>query len=227
MYKSKLLEAKLEKKKAGMNKKYHALSVLNQIIPYLAEELYRMFGDGFFITNGWDTKQFREDNHIEKGHDIDAYCIACSTLEEKMILDVPESSFKIRQFRRHDRANINRQTERAYKLDGKTVAKNRRKRTEQKGDSLAEWYEKAVEKHGRPAADRMRSQLTVTKSTRSYNTLGRILPGTVFIYQGKRHVMTGQLSGGKYLRAEDCGKKNFPAGDCKIISQNIGLVYIA
>ena len=96
----------LEAKKAGMNKKYHALSVLNQIIPYLVEELYRMFGDDFFITNGWDTKRFRDDNYIEKDHDIDAYCIACSTLEGRTVLDVPESSFEIRQFRRHDRANI-------------------------------------------------------------------------------------------------------------------------
>ena len=218
---------KLTAKKAGMNKKYHALSVLNQIIPYLAEELYLMFGDGFFVTDGWDTKRFRDDNLIEKDHDIDAYCIACSTLEGKAILDVPENSFEIRQFRRHDRANIHCQKERAYKLDGKTVAKNRMKRTEQKGDSFTEWYEAAVEKHGRREAGRMRSQLTVRKSTRSYNTPGRLLLGTVFTYQRKRHVMTGQLTGGKYLRAEGCRKKNFLAVDCKIISQNAGLVYIA
>lgn len=217
---------KLEAKKAGMNKKYHALSVLNQIIPYLAEELYRTFGDNFFVTNGWDTKRFRKDNHIEKDHDIDAYCIACSTLEGRVVLDVPENSFEIRQFRRHDRANIHRQTERVYKFDGKTVAKNRRKRTEQKGDSLAEWYENTVEKHGKREADQIRSKLTVRKSTRSYNTPERILPGTVFAYQGKRHVMTGQLTGGMYLRT-DGYRKNFPARDCKIISQNAGLVYIA
>lgn len=218
---------KLASKKAGMNKKYHALSVLNQIIPYLAEELYRIFGNNFFITNGWDTKWFRDDNHIEKDHDIDAYCIACSTLEGRVILDVPENSFEIKQFRRRDRANIHRQTERIYKLDGKTVAKNRRKRTEQKDNSLAEWYEISVEKHGKREADRMRSQLDVIKSTRSYNASGRMMPGTVFTYQGKRHVMTGQLAGGKYLRAEGCGKKNFPVGDCEVISQNAGLVYIA
>ena len=100
------------------------------------------------------------------------------------------------------------QTDRTYKLDEKTVAKNRRKRTEQKGDSLAEWYEKAVEKHGKREADRMRSQLTVRKSTRSYNTPGRMLPGTVFTYQGRRDVMTGQLTGGKYLRTDGC-EKNF------------------
>lgn len=218
---------KLAAKKAGMNKKYHALSVLNQIIPYLAEELYRMFGNGFFVTNGWDTKRFREDNHIGKDHDVDAYCIACSTLEGMVVLDIPENSFEIRQFRRHDRANIHRQTERVYKLNGVTVAKNRRKRTEQKGDSLAEWYEAAVETYGKREADRMRPRLTVTKSTRSYNASGRLMPGTVFTYRGRRHVMTGQLTGGKYLRAANCGKKNLLAGDCEIVSQNTGLVYVA
>lgn len=44
---------KLAKRKAGINKKYHALSVLNQIIPYLAQDLERMFdGKGFFVSRG-------------------------------------------------------------------------------------------------------------------------------------------------------------------------------
>ena len=107
------------------------------------------------------------------------------------------------------------------------VAKNRRKRTEQNSDSLAEWYKSAVEMYGRHKADRMRSQLTVTKSTRIYNTPGRLMPGAVFMYHGKRYVMTGQLTGGKYLRAAGCQKKNFPVGKYKLIAQNTGLVYVA
>lgn len=38
-----------------MNKKYHAL----------AEKLDRMFGENFFTTNSWNTKQFYGDNDID------------------------------------------------------------------------------------------------------------------------------------------------------------------
>ena len=227
VHKDTVAAEKLQSKKSGLNKKYHALSVLNQIIPYLAGELFQMFGENLFAVNGWDTKQFREDNCIQKGHDIDAYCIACSTLPDRTILDVPKHSFKILQFRRHNRANIHRQTERTYKLDGRTVACNRHKRTDQKEDSLAEWYETAVKEYGAREADAMRSRLTVTKSTRSYNTPGRLMPGTVFIFKGKRYVMSGQLTGGKYLRAvgEALQTRNFPVKKCDIVAENTGLVY--
>ena len=54
------------------------------------------------------------------------------------------NSYRIKQFRRHNRQLIHRQTERTYKLDGTVIAKNRKKRMEQKVDSLAEWYEDSI-----------------------------------------------------------------------------------
>lgn len=107
-----------------------------------------------------------------------------------------------------------------------TVAKNRHKRFEQKCDSLEEWFNKMVVLYGLKKAEKMRSQLTVNKSTRYYNTPGRIMPGTVFLYKNERYVVSGQLSEGQYYRAVGCGKRNFPARDCIIIQRNVGLVYL-
>ena len=49
----------------------------------------------------------------------------------------------------------------------------------------------------------------------------------VFLYDGERYIMTGQLTGGKYLCAAGQGKNNFPAGDKRHIwRHNRGVVYV-
>ena len=216
---------KLEAIKAGQNKKYGALSVLNQIIPYLVEALSKKFNGNIRLVSGWETKQFRDEHHIDKDHDIDAYCIAVIG-QPPQVIDVPKTHFEIRQFRRHDRARIKSQTERIYRLDGTKVATNRRKRMEQKTDSLEDWYQKMAEQHGHQQADRIRSRLQVQKSTRRYNNPDRLMPGTAFVYQGKAYIMTGQLTGGQYFRAAGCDKKNFPARNVQVVRHNQGLVYV-
>ena len=125
-------------------------------------------------------------------------------------------TFEIKQFRRHNRAVINNQRERTYYLDGKPVAKNRKPRFEQKGKALSDAGLSRQEL----------SRLTVKKSMRYYNSPDRIMPGTVFMYEGERYVLTGQLSGGQYYRALGCGSKNFPARQCRIVDRNRGLVYV-
>ena len=157
---------------------------------------------------------------------MDAYCIACSHLKPEETL-VETEPFEILQFRKHNRAIIHHQTERTYKLDGVTVAKNRKKRMEQKTDSLEDWYVDMAKEHGKTQADAMRSRLAVIKSTRYYNTPGRMMPGTVFLYEGKRYVMTGQITNGKYYRAYDQEKRNFPAVKVRILTKNTGLVFVA
>jgi len=228
---------KLDALHAKLNKKYGALSVLNQAIPFILKELVELLGQGHvYVTDGYTTHQVRQELEIEKHHDRDAYVIACSVLDTKdtgFKADDLFESLEIRQFRRQDRAIIKSQTERTYKLDGKTVAKNRMKRMDQKGDSLADWYRKTLKEVGREQANAMRSQLTVLKSTRRYNNPDRIIPGAVFLYQGKRHILSGQLTGGKYYRAvgqEDAGlsgkPKNFPARECRIVANNTGLIAV-
>ena len=216
----------LAKIKAGLIKKYGGTSVLNQIIPSLVETLAGLFPGHTHVTNGWNTKKFREEHDLEKDHDVDAYCIACNHLKPEETL-VETEPFEILQFRKHNRAIIHHQTERTYKLDGVTVAKNRKKRMDQKTDSLEEWYADMITVHGKAQADAMRSGLTVRKSTRYYNAPGRMMPGAVFLYEGKRYIMTGQITNGKYYRAYGQEKRNFPAAKVRILRNNAGLVFAA
>ena len=158
---------------------------------------------------------------------MDAWCIGALSLGR-----IPEKApdftevHTIMQFRRQDRAIIKAQTYRTYKLDGKTVAWNRKKRTDQKNDSLEDWYQKQVQLHGQKEADRMRSRLEVKKSRRRYNNPCRMLPGAVFLYQGNRYVMRGQHCNGVYLQAVGMGNKDFSVKECNIIKRNQGLVFI-
>lgn len=223
---------KLQSKKNGLMKQYAALSAINQAIPFICQQLEAEFGEEHVhYCTGLETSIMRSSLGVEKTkdnqlHEVDAYCIAVQTTG-----DVPKSIpsfnrvYQIKQFRRQNRANINNVRERTYYLDGKTVAKNHKRRFEQKGDSLETWFQKAVEEYGIEEAERMRSCLTVKKSTRYYNTPGRLMPGAVFYYKGERKVLTGQLSNGQYYRAIG-DRTNYPARDCRIVRQNEGLVFV-
>ena len=207
---------RLSEKATGLKKKYHALSVVNRIIKLLLEGCAGI--KPTYVTTGMETKCLRELYGLEKDHYTDAWCIAVSALDAEP--EAPEfkgSVHGIRQFRRHDRALIKSQRERTYYLDGKAVAKNRKPRFEQEGPALSDLRLTEAEV----------SRLTVTKSTRYYNSRNRLMPGAVFLYNGKRHVMSGQLSGGKYIRAVGDGKTNYPARDCRITERNRGLVFIS
>ena len=225
VHKSKEAADKLTKIKTGLTKKYGGTSVLNQIISSLIKALSILFKGHLSVTTGWITKAFRDTHGIEKDHDTDAYCIAASTLydiEPKIQTD----KYEVKQFRRHNRARIHHQTERVYKLDGKLISKNRKKRMDQKDDALDDWFKKMADEYGLAAATAMRSRLTVQKSLRYYNNMNRILPGMTFQYQGKRYVMSGQKNRGYYYLAVGEGIKPFSSKKVKIISHNTGIVYI-
>ncbi len=218
---------RLNAKRAGLNKKYGALSVLNQIIPQLADALAGQYPDKLSVTYGAVTKAFRDRHRVEKDHDRDAYCIACSVMPEGIAVSLPDPGdyYEIRQFRDHDRAVIKRQTERTYYLDGKKVAANRRKRTEQKEDSLHEWFVKTVKAVGKLEAKRLQSKLAVKKSARAYNRPDRHLPGTVFFVNGRRYVMQGQKNNGFYVYTTNGLSEMFRAKDV-VWSGHSGLVYL-
>lgn len=211
---------KLSLTKLGQAKKYAALSILNQVIPYIYDGLVAMFGeDHVHVCDGWQTAELRKRLGLSKTHDTDAVCIA-SIGNGSAPTHIPQPC-EVKQFRRHNRAIINNQRERTYKLDGVTVAKNRKPQFEQQGDSLEDFLASL------PAAWRQDicRQLTVTPSKRYYNTKGRYLPGNLFFYEGRRYVLSGQISGGQYYRAVGMGNKNFPAKDCRVVHAG-GLVYI-
>ena len=198
----------------GEKKKYSALSVLNQAIPFICEELEKMFGAGFTTCTGYETKTLREIYGIGKTHDNDAVCIASYPLNPDVV-DNDCRAFEIHQFRRHDRGIINHITERTYYLDGKPVAKNRKPRFEQKGPALSDLNLPREEI----------SRLKVKKSTRYYNDPDRIMPGAVFLHNGERHILKGREANGYYFIPMD-GAGRIKASECHIVRQNTGLVYL-
>lgn len=199
----------------GEKKKFRALSVLNQAIPFISNELEDMFRDNCSTCTGYETKKTREKHNIQKDHDNDAVCIAAYASPADDISD-DIGTFEVKQFRRHDRAIIRCQRERTYYLDGKAIAKNRKPRFEQKGKALSDLNLPRKEL----------SRLTVKKSTRYYNTKERIFPGAEFFYEGKRYIVSGTLSNGQYLRAVGDTKTNYPVAKIKITRKNTGLVYL-
>ena len=216
-------EKKLATKKAGMNKKYRALSVLNQIIPALTDELGNLFPGHFFMTTGKDTADFREDHGIAKGHHLDAYCIACSVLADTSKVKQPtEEPHLMMQFRRHDRqachkANIARKY---YDADGKLVATNRHKAMEQKSDSLEEYREA----HGEQAV----CQLTVKPHPPAYKDMLRVMPGSL-LADNRGHIFTLIRSDGKHNGIADYfvdtqGIKHL-AKRCILLQKNQGMIF--
>ena len=216
-------EKKLATMKAGMTKKYHALSVLNQIIPQLTNELAAIFPGHFFVTTGKDTAGFRVDHGISKDHHLDAYCIACSVLADKSKVKQPtEEPHLMMQFRRHDRqachkANI---TRKYYDADGKLVATNRHKAMEQKSDSLEEYRET----HGENAA----CQLSVKPHPPAYKDMLRVMPGSLFT-DNKGHIFTMMRSEGKHNGITDYfvdtqGIKHL-AKRCILLQKNQGIIF--
>lgn len=200
----------------GIHKKYGSLSVLNQAIPYITEQLKLLFNGNLHLTTGYETQELRKKLNLPKDHHIDALCIAMNGSGVRPDLELPHVNL-IKQFRRHDRAIINNQRERTYYLNGKAIAKNRHKRFEQTGDSLEEFAVNNPDKV---------SKLTVKKSTRSYNNPYRVMPGAKFLYEGKEYTLTGQITNGAYYKAYG-SDRNFPAKKCKIIEYNKGLVFVS
>lgn len=206
----------LDLSEVGEQKKYNALSVLNQAIPRISDMLESELGTGFSTCTGMETAALRELYGIEKDHDNDAVCIAASSMALTDIHDT-DHAFAVKQYRRHDRSLIKAQRERTYYLDGKVVAKNRRPRFEQKGRALSDLNLSRQEI----------SRLQVKKSTRYYNNPNRLMPGAEFLYHGDRYIMSGQHCHGVYTQAVGTGTKDYKTSECRIIRQNRGLVYTA
>lgn len=215
-------QEKLTKKKIGLNKKYGALSVLNQIIPTLTKELNSLFPKHFFVTTGKSTYNYRAAHGVSKDHWLDAYCIACSVLPN----DVCDSSinnrvpYELKQFRRHDRRALNNENmSRVYTLNGKAVATNRHKATEQESASLEEFRKE----HPGDVC-----KLKVKKHHPTYRSMNRNYPGSVFLVGKQVHVIQGIASSknGKATTYKDTNANLIAAGKCKFVAKNSGILFV-
>ena len=214
---------RLARKKAGINKRYHALSTINQILPAFVRWLVEEYpGVEVVLTRGWDTKAFRENSAMEKDHCLDAYAIACCGMgmEQASVPDVHMNV--IRQFRRQDRQACHKEMlSRKYYLDGKHVATNRHKAADQKAPSLAEFRE--------CAATRDLSRLTVKAHPAVYKDPRRVMPGAV-MQCGKRLFVLARTDGrhkGKPDYYVGTNGRKYACRDCRVIIQNRGFVFVA
>lgn len=96
----------------GEKKRYAGTSVLNQAVPFILKELEKLFPSVDTCT-GRETAAVRELLSAEKAHADDAVCIAAYGAPVSGVADRAHT-FEVRQFRRHDRALIRSQRERAY-----------------------------------------------------------------------------------------------------------------
>lgn len=213
--------SKLETKKAGLYKKYHALSVLNQIMPELLAQLSELFGKPVNVTDGRTTAAFRTYFGIEKEHYLDAYCIACSALSQEPACTIANDivPYELKQYRRHSRqACYKEMLNRNYFMPGveKKVATNRHKATEQKNDSLAEF--RAT--HSKKAV----SKLEVKHQKPVYVDMARVYPGAKFYDTKEKEYFTlqGTVSGQYKDVNKDIHNKHYS----KLLKQNTGIVYI-
>lgn len=211
----------------GKEKKYAGTSIWNQVFPFYLAELEKLYPGQVYLTNGWETKKYREEHGIIKDHDMDAYAIACSILEDQTVVDLDGECYEIRQFRRHDRAKIKAQKQRTYYLGKEKVAVNRKRATAQKEDtvSLEEWFEKQCELHGETEARRLLSILTVKKSKRSYNNPKRLMPGAVIEFEGREYIFASQKNNGTQYKGIGM-EKYVSATKCRVVRRNTGLVYL-
>ena len=169
-----------------------------------------------YATDGKSTKGFRIAKNVQKEHYTDAYCIACSILDTDIKVSAPVKPFELKQFRRHDRQSCIRQMiDRKYILDGKVVATNRHKATEQKSDSLEEFRE--------ACGDDAVSKLTVKPHPSQHKNMTRIMPGAVMDFNGTVGVMQSSVVGSFYKSTKGHGatpRKSI------LLAKNTGLVFI-
>ena len=215
-------QKRLAKKKTGLNKKYGALSVLNQIIPTLTKELSSLFLKHFFVTNGKSTYDYRAAHGVNKDHWLDAYCIACSVLPNDTCDKIINSRvpYEFKQFRRHDRRALNNENmSRVYTFNGKMVATNRHKATEQTTDSLEEFRQRQPNDV---------CNLKVKEHHPTYRNMSRNYPGSIFLVEKQVHIMQG-IAGSKDGEAttyKDTNANSIAAGKCKFVAKNSGILFV-
>ena len=159
---------------------------------------------------------------LVKDHDWDAVAGAAS-LTGAACVDASEAiRLELTQYRRHRRAHVHAQRDRLYYLNGKVVARNRRKRTDQTQDSLAELRERSPGLIG---------PLHVKRAVRIYAPNRRVSPtvaGDVWQINGRRFVAEGVKNGGRYLYSKQLvaliDKPYVSPPRARLVLRNEGLV---
>jgi 5-methylcytosine-specific restriction endonuclease McrA len=217
---------KLAEKAAGTAKEYADTSILNIIMPYLYSELKSMLGtENIALCYGYETEAARKSFGLAKSHSNDSYAMALMAIGQASRIEKIEP-YRYKQYRRHNRAFCDAQRDRLYKKDGKIAARNRRRRTEQEGISLAEYRSELITALGKKIATREISKLKVYRAVKKKSTsIKDVLfpPGCAVNYKGQRAVVKSFFNKGSSLILE--GISGYvPAKDCQLITKKAGIV---
>lgn len=198
-------------------RQWRTLGTMNAIIGQLRKIPWLKF------VSASDMAHMRKRLGLEKGHANDALATAavfcnCTEIDRTHMIEL-----SMVKFRRHSRARIHAVRDRLYKVDGRVVAKNRQKRTDQKELSFADIP---------PLLPEEQRKLKVYPGTKILNPLRKEIPtiaGDVWIHipTGKRFVATGVTSQ-KYLYSpqlkEIAGKTYVKPEECRRVVRNEGIV---
>ena len=108
---------------------------------------------------------------------------------------------------------------RVYTFNGKMVATNRHKATEQTTDSLEEFRQRQPNDV---------CNLKVKEHHPTYRNMNRNYPGSVFLVGNQVHVMQG-IAGSKDGEAttyKDTNANSIAAGKCKFVAKNSGILFV-
>ena len=165
----------------------------------------------------------RRELGLEKDHADDALAATAAFCGSAILDTSRERRLTLVKFRRHSRARIHAQRDRLYKVGGVIIARNRRKRTDQKEASFADVS---------PLSPEQQRNLKVYPGTRVLNPFRRDMPsvgGDVWVYvpAGQRFVVTSVTSK-EYLYSPMLegiiGKSYVHPGLCRRVIRNEGIV---
>ena len=163
-------EERLFDMKMETNKSYK-ISLLNSVMPVLIAEMKKFCANNgivFSITDGRETSATRYNLGLDKTHALDGYCISLAKRKNVKLKYVPDRIYKQRRFKKKSKNNIQKLNRREYWLDGKLVAINRHKATDQKDDSLEEFITKYRKTHSEKEVQQMMHQIDIRPAKRTY-----------------------------------------------------------
>ena len=156
--------------KQGLVSKYK-IGLLNSVIPILIEELIQYCTNNnisFTITNGKETSQLRTNLCLPKLHSIDAYCISLVNRNITTCNVLPNIIFQQQRFKKKSKNIIHKLNRREYYYNGKLVAINRNKATDQKENSLKEYMEQYAQTHNEKECKQHFHLLEIKPAKRTY-----------------------------------------------------------
>lgn len=198
-------------------KQWRALGTMNAIIGEL-RKIPRLE----FIPAP-DAARARKTAGLEKGHGNDALATAAAYCNPAEIDTTQSMELHLVKVRRHSRARIHAVRDRLYKVNGKIVARNRQKRTDQMEPSLADVL---------PFTPAQQRDLKVYPGVKVLKPFRRDMPsveGDVWVHlaTGKRFIVTSVISK-NYLYSpqlkEIVGKPYIHPDQCRRVIRNEGMV---